>query len=95
MKRAFILLITLLCILVILDSSRSEEPEHVTISIVYDSYACGEGFETDWGFSCVIAGAEKTILFDTGKRGGTLIHNLKKIQILPKGIDLIVISHDH
>lgn len=95
MKRAFILLITLLCILVALDSSRSEETEHVTISIVYDSYACGEGFETDWGFSCVIAGAEKTILFDTGKRGETLLHNLKKVQILPKEIDLIVISHDH
>ena len=95
MKKVFILLITLLCILVALNSAHSEGPEQITISIVYDSYACEAGYETDWGFSCVIAGAEKTILFDTGRSGETLLHNLKKIQILPKEIDLIVISHDH
>ena len=80
MKKAFILLITLLCILLALNSAHSEGPEQVTVSIVYDSYACEAGYETDWGFSCVISGAEKTILFDTGRSGETLLHNLKKTQ---------------
>ena len=38
----------------------------LTITVVYDNNPYKEGLQTGWGFGCVITGAEKTILFDTG-----------------------------
>jgi 7,8-dihydropterin-6-yl-methyl-4-(beta-D-ribofuranosyl)aminobenzene 5'-phosphate synthase len=67
----------------------------MTISVVYDSLSLAEGFDTGWGFACVISGGEKTILFDTGQKGDALRHNLKALNISPNQIDLIVVSHDH
>ena len=37
------------------------------ITVVYDNNPYKEGLTTSWGFACVIKGAEKTILFDTGR----------------------------
>jgi len=40
-------------------------------------------------------GERKRILFDTGWSFEPLLHNFKKINILPKSIDMIVLSHCH
>ena len=50
--------------------------------------------ESLWGFSVVISGAEKTILFDTGG-SDVLIENMKKLDIDPGTIDIVIISHNH
>jgi len=65
------------------------------ISVIYDNNSYKEGLETGWGFSCVIKGLEKTILFDTGGDGQRLLANIKKLGIDPKQIDVIVLSHIH
>lgn len=69
--------------------------EDISITVVCDNNAYREGLETAWGFSAVIAGAEKTILFDTGGDGPMLLDNMEKLGIDPQGIDLAVLSHIH
>jgi len=64
-------------------------------TILYDNYLHEEGTKTDWGFSCLIEGAEKTILFDTGTRPDILLHNVDHLGIDLKKVDQIVLSHEH
>ncbi|MBE9546863.1 MAG: MBL fold metallo-hydrolase [Proteobacteria bacterium] len=68
---------------------------NVTILIVYDNNPYKDGLATAWGFSCVIRGLEKTILFDTGGDGSILLTNMRKLGIDPGEIDLVVLSHIH
>jgi 7,8-dihydropterin-6-yl-methyl-4-(beta-D-ribofuranosyl)aminobenzene 5'-phosphate synthase len=51
--------------------------------------------ETRWGFSCYIKGAEKTVLFDVGGEGSVLLRNMKKLEIDPRTVDAVVLSHVH
>ncbi|UCD83135.1 MAG: MBL fold metallo-hydrolase [Desulfobacterales bacterium] len=51
------------------------------------------GLTTSWGFACVIKGAEKTILFDTGGSSAVLLGNMQRLGIDPKEIDMLVLSH--
>jgi 7,8-dihydropterin-6-yl-methyl-4-(beta-D-ribofuranosyl)aminobenzene 5'-phosphate synthase len=64
-------------------------------TVLYDNYLHKEGTQTDWGFSCLIEGADKTILFDTGTKSEILMHNVAAINVDLKKVDLIVISHNH
>jgi len=64
-------------------------------TILYDNYLHKEGTKPDWGFSCLIDGAEKTILFDTGTNPEILMHNIGQLEVDLKKVDLIVISHEH
>jgi 7,8-dihydropterin-6-yl-methyl-4-(beta-D-ribofuranosyl)aminobenzene 5'-phosphate synthase len=67
----------------------------ITVTILYDNYVYMEGTKADWGFSCLIKGTEKTILFDTGTRPNILFHNIKKLNVNPNDVELVVISHIH
>ncbi len=67
----------------------------LTIKVVYDNNTYTDGMKTDWGFSCLITGTEKTILFDTGGDGLLLLDNMKKLAIDPNSIDVVVLSHIH
>jgi len=67
----------------------------MTITVIHDNNPYKEGLETAWGFGCVITGAEKTILLDTGGDGPMLLNNMEKLAIEPKTIDTIVLSHIH
>ena len=78
------------------DMQPSEIPlKNLKITVVYDNYLYKERLKTGWGFSCVIEGAEKTILFDTGGDAPTLLYNMEKLGIHPENIDTIVLSHIH
>lgn len=68
---------------------------NLSISVIYDNYTYKEGLSEAWGFSCVVKGAEKTILFDTGEDGSILLSNMNKLGIHTKEIDLVVLSHFH
>lgn len=67
----------------------------ISITVIYDNNPYTEGLATAWGFSCLIRGAEKTILFDTGGNGSTLLANMKKLGINPEKIDILLLSHIH
>jgi 7,8-dihydropterin-6-yl-methyl-4-(beta-D-ribofuranosyl)aminobenzene 5'-phosphate synthase len=63
------------------------------ITIIYDNQA-NEGLKSGWGFSCLVEGKEK-ILFDTGDSGKKLIYNMKQLNVEPKDIGKVAISHNH
>ena len=67
------------------------------ITIVYDNEIAKDikGLKPGWGFSCFIQTKEKNILFDTGWDGDVLVSNMQLLDLSPKDIDLIVISHSH
>jgi 7,8-dihydropterin-6-yl-methyl-4-(beta-D-ribofuranosyl)aminobenzene 5'-phosphate synthase len=67
----------------------------LTITVIYDNNPYKEGLQTAWGFSCLVTGAEKTILFDTGGDGSILLGNMEKLAIEPNSIDTVVLSHIH
>ena len=67
----------------------------LSITVIYDNYPYTKGLKTNWGFSCLIRGPEKTILFDTGRNGLLLMENMGKLGIDAQEIDAIVLSHIH
>jgi 7,8-dihydropterin-6-yl-methyl-4-(beta-D-ribofuranosyl)aminobenzene 5'-phosphate synthase len=67
----------------------------IKFTILYDNYLHEPGTKPDWGFSCLIEGAEKVILFDTGTRPEILLHNVDHLGVDLKKVAQIVISHDH
>lgn len=69
--------------------------DRLTITIVYDNNDYDQRLEAKWGFSCLIEGPEKTILFDTGGDGVTLLSNLRKLNIDPRKVDAVMLSHIH
>lgn len=64
-------------------------------TILYDNYLYEQGTKPDWGFSCLIEGTEKVILFDTGTQPDILLHNVDHLGVDLKKVEQIVISHDH
>jgi 7,8-dihydropterin-6-yl-methyl-4-(beta-D-ribofuranosyl)aminobenzene 5'-phosphate synthase len=67
----------------------------ITIKIVYNNVPFNRDLETSWGMACVIEGLDKTILFDTGGDGRILLSNMKAMEIEPRKIDVVVLSHIH
>jgi 7,8-dihydropterin-6-yl-methyl-4-(beta-D-ribofuranosyl)aminobenzene 5'-phosphate synthase len=67
----------------------------LTLTVVYDNHPYRPSLPTAWGFSCLIEGPDKTILFDTGGDGAMLLSNMRKLGIDPAKIDIIVLSHIH
>lgn len=67
----------------------------IEITVLYDNYVLCEECRADWGFSCLIAGMEKTILFDAGAHGKILLDNMDTLQVNAGDVELVVISHDH
>jgi len=66
------------------------------ITIVYDNEVRKVGLRQGWGFSALIEDAEVSpLLFDTGADSPTLLHNMKELNIDPKDIGIIIISHAH
>ncbi|MBD3227033.1 MAG: MBL fold metallo-hydrolase [Candidatus Lokiarchaeota archaeon] len=67
------------------------------ISVVFDNKCKKEGFSTGFGFSALVYNnfSKSNILFDTGGNGRVLVSNLQKLNITPKDIKKVVISHNH
>ena len=62
--------------------------------IVYDDEA-QKGFESDWGFSCMIETGDQNLLFDTGSSRDILAFNLQQLHVERDVFDTIVLSHQH
>lgn len=67
----------------------------VTVTVIYDNYVHTEGMKADWGYSIVIEGLEKTVLFDTGTKPEIFRSNFLKTGVDAQSIDLLVFSHEH
>ncbi|MCK4556322.1 MAG: MBL fold metallo-hydrolase [Candidatus Aminicenantes bacterium] len=65
------------------------------MTVVYDNNAFDENLKADWGFSCLIRGLEKSVLFDSGTNGKILLSNMEKLGIHPGEIDTVFLSHEH
>jgi len=74
---------------------RMEANVSVRIAIVGDNKTYDPRLKVGVGFSSVVNLSRKTILFDTGADGPTLLGNMAKMGIDPKEIDLVVLSHNH
>jgi metal-dependent hydrolase (beta-lactamase superfamily II) len=67
----------------------------ISVHIIYDNYVHTNGMESDWGYSILIKGLDKTILFDTGTKPKIFESNFKKLGVDAKEIDEVFISHNH
>ena len=95
MKRIVKWIFGFLLIFVFVSGLSAFEGNQIKVTILYDNYIHTEGTKSDWGYSCLIEGTEKTILFDTGTKGDILMYNMRQLNIDPKKVDLVVISHEH
>jgi 7,8-dihydropterin-6-yl-methyl-4-(beta-D-ribofuranosyl)aminobenzene 5'-phosphate synthase len=71
------------------------DANELRVTVLYDNYLAAEGLQADWGFSCLVQGAEKTILFDTGTRAAILQKNISSLKVDLGRVGMIVISHLH
>ena len=93
-KRCLILVLSLFGI-VLAGLPASAQGPGLTITIIYDNYPADPACATDWGFSCLIEGLKRTILFDTGTREDIFLKNAAALKIDLGLIDLAVLSHFH
>jgi 7,8-dihydropterin-6-yl-methyl-4-(beta-D-ribofuranosyl)aminobenzene 5'-phosphate synthase len=69
--------------------------DDIRFTILYDNVPYKKGLRTDWGFSCLVEGLDKTILFDSGRYDEIFLSNLSKLNVDLKRIDELFLSHDH
>ena len=66
------------------------------ITVVYDNEVKRVGLRKGHGFSALIEDeGVPPLLFDTGADGPTLLHNMRELNIDPRDVETIVISHAH
>ncbi len=65
------------------------------ITVVYDDRSLRPNLAEDRGFSAFIEYEEENVLFDAGKNGKKLLHNLEQLAISPQAIQRVFISHAH
>lgn len=65
------------------------------MTILYDNNRFDQRLKTAWGFSCLVRGFEKTVLFDTGGDPHTLLENMRQLACEPAEVDIVVLSHIH
>ncbi len=67
----------------------------VTLTVLYDNQGTHESLTKNWGFSCLVRGLEKVILFDTGAKGPILVENARHLGVKLSEVDIVVLSHAH
>ena len=79
----------------VMQNTQNAAVESIRLKVVYDNVPHRKDLRTDWGFSCLIEGLDKTVLFDSGRYDDIFMSNLSALRIDPQMIDLLVLSHDH
>lgn len=77
------------------ESASVETAETMTFTILYDNNAYSPALRTDWGFACMVKTGAATVLFDTGGNGAILMGNMAELDLDPRAIDVVVLSHAH
>ena len=65
------------------------------IQIIYDNTSSKSNLKADWGFAALVEAHERRFLFDTGANGEILLENMRTLNIDPKTISDVFISHGH
>jgi len=73
----------------------AEKPSVVNITILYDNNRFDPHLKAAWGFSCLVRGLGKTVLFDTGGDGSILLANMRQLGVEPAEVDIVILSHIH
>jgi len=71
------------------------EKNPIKMTVLYDNFIVKEGTKSAHGFSCLIEGIEKTILFDTGGDSEVFQHNINMLNVDVNTIEQVIISHNH
>ena len=79
----------------LMQNTQKAKIDDIRFTILYDNVPYKEGLRTDWGFSCLVEGLDKTILFDAGRYDDIFLSNLSKLNVDLKRIDELFLSHDH
>lgn len=69
--------------------------ELIKITILYDNNSWDKNLKADWGFSCLIEGLDKTILFDTGRYDSIFLSNITKLRVDTQEVEIVFLSHEH
>jgi 7,8-dihydropterin-6-yl-methyl-4-(beta-D-ribofuranosyl)aminobenzene 5'-phosphate synthase len=77
------------------DLAQTPALKDLTIKVLHDNYPYAQGLKTAWGFSALLIGPERTILFDTGSDGELLLENMARLKVEPAAVDTVVLSHVH
>ena len=70
-------------------------PSSPRLTVLYDNYPFDASCATGWGFSALVEGVGRTILFDTGAEAAAFQRNADRLKVNLETVDLIFISHDH
>jgi 7,8-dihydropterin-6-yl-methyl-4-(beta-D-ribofuranosyl)aminobenzene 5'-phosphate synthase len=73
----------------------SQSERNVSLITVFDNYQADPRLESGWGFSCLVRVNGRSLLFDTGADGVTLLSNMEKLAVDPSEIEAIFLSHIH
>ena len=72
-----------------------KKPMAVTITMLYNNIPTDDRCAYAWGLACLVEGCGKTLLFDTGGDGSTLLKNMATLGKDPARVRAVAISHDH
>ena len=64
------------------------------LTVIYDNKA-SDDFTGSWGFAVLVETNSETLLFDTGWDGALLLKHMRRLNIDPKNIKTLVLSHHH
>lgn len=74
---------------------RDPRTEAVHITIIYDNYQNDQNLKPDWGFACLVEYHGNKLLFDAGRDARLYEENVTGLQIDPREIPALFISHEH
>ncbi len=79
----------------VLTAAAKDSPRSIRLTVVFNNEVADSSLASLWGFSCLIEGYDRTILFDTGANGDTLLDNMRRLGLDPRVVQTVVLSHEH
>jgi len=67
----------------------------IKLTVLYDNTRASSNLLPGWGFSILVEASGRKILVDTGADIMILEHNMEKLKIKPKEIDMLFLTHRH
>jgi 7,8-dihydropterin-6-yl-methyl-4-(beta-D-ribofuranosyl)aminobenzene 5'-phosphate synthase len=65
------------------------------LTILYDSTSIDSRLKSDWGFAALVEYGGHTLLFDAGANGSILLDNMRQLNVDPRSIEAVILSHEH
>ncbi|MBD3163410.1 MAG: MBL fold metallo-hydrolase [Candidatus Latescibacteria bacterium] len=66
------------------------------VTFLYDNVSLRDDLEADWGFACLLeTPGAPAVLFDTGGSGEILLANMRRMDVSPRDVGTVFLSHAH